>query len=284
MAYGSLGTDTAGSIRIPAATCALLGLKTTHGLISIDGVYPLAPAIDSVGILTRSAADAVQLLHAVADLDLLRPVGKDPLRIKAWIPAADIHIDVATALNGFAREFGVATRLSEWSDHVLLTKLAEMVMHVQASETHHAALLEGSASAAVQAVAGPGLLIPRDWYLAAMACRAARASAFVRNFLGDHDVLMLPALPHPVPDVNTVSAASVNFDVKQLLGLHRYMGFVNYLGCPAMVIPIAKDARGMPISAQFVAKPFHERKLLAFAAMVESVGFGSHGFTKQFYN
>jgi Asp-tRNA(Asn)/Glu-tRNA(Gln) amidotransferase A subunit family amidase len=70
--------------------------------------------------------------------------------------------------------------------------------------------------------------------------------------------------------------------VRQLLGLHRYMGFINYLGLPSVVFPVARDARGLPISVQIVARPFHDLDLLAFAAGVEADRFGGEGFTSHF--
>ncbi len=282
MAYASLGTDTAGSVRIPAATCALLGLKTTHRLIPLEGVYPLAPSLDSVGLLTRSAADAMQVLGAVADVGLLKAATTQPLRTKAWLPEAGLHPDIAAALESFAQECGVTGWIRQWDDQANLTHLAEIVMHVEAAGTHRTALLEGMASPAVEAVALAGLVIPQDWYRAALADRARRTQAFVDAHLHAHDLLLLPALPQPVPDWRSVSAASADFDIKQLLALHRYMGFVNYLGCPSVVIPIARDARGLPISVQIIARPFHEPDLLAFAFEVESRRFGKHGFTEHF--
>jgi Asp-tRNA(Asn)/Glu-tRNA(Gln) amidotransferase A subunit family amidase len=269
LAYGSLGTDTAGSVRIPAATCAVLGLKTTHGLISTQGVLPLAPSLDSVGILGRSAGDAAQLLAAVADPARLRPVTAQPLRIKAWLPDAGLHNAVATALEAFARQCGVRAWISHWPDFQTLTQLSEIVLHAEAADTHRSALLAGRASAAVEAVALAGLVLPPDWSRAALADRARRTQAFVQEHLSAHDLLILPALPDPVPDWTTVSPGHPDFQLRQLLGLHRYMAFVNYLGCPSLVLPIARDARGLPISAQVIARPFHEPALLAWAAAVE---------------
>jgi aspartyl-tRNA(Asn)/glutamyl-tRNA(Gln) amidotransferase subunit A len=282
MAYGSLGTDTAGSVRIPAATCALLGLKTTHGLLPLHGVHPLAPALDSVGILTRSAADAAVLLEATAESELLRPAVSEALRIKAWIPEADLHPSVAAALEEFARDCGAARRIDQWSGHQTLTHLAEIVLHVEAAGNHRNALLEGAASPAVRAVALPGLVIPPDWYRAALADRARRARAFVDEHLREFDIFLIPALPHPAPDWDIVSTTSPDFDARQLLALHRYMSFVNYLGFPSVVFPVARDDRGMPISVQLIGRPFHERNLLAFAHRMESLRFGSNGFTRPF--
>ena len=97
MAYGALGTDTAGSVRIPAATCGLLGLKTTHGLVSSQGVFALAPSLDGVGLLTRSAADAQQMLAALVPPAQRRPVLAQP-RLKAWLPEAGRSATKATCI------------------------------------------------------------------------------------------------------------------------------------------------------------------------------------------
>ena len=269
MVYGSLGTDTAGSVRMPAATCGLLGLKTTHGLISTEGVVPLAPSLDSVGILTRSAGDALQLLEVVAEPGMLRPASTTTLKIAAWLPAESQHPDVAAALEQFARQAGATRETQPWPQLETMGRHAEIILHTEAAATHRQALLDGSASPAVEAVALPGLVIPAKWYDASLADRARHLVQFVQERLGTHDLLLIPALPNPIPDKNTVTPGRPGFDVRQLLALHRFMGFVNYLGCPSMVMPVARDFRGLPISVQVLARPFHERDLLAFAASVE---------------
>ncbi|MDO9279058.1 MAG: amidase [Polaromonas sp.] len=281
IAYGALGTDTAGSVRIPAATCGLLGLKTTHGLISQDGVHPLAPSLDSVGLLARSAADARQLLEALTLAGSARPALTEP-RLKAWIPETGLHDSVAAALTALADDCGVTQHISQLAEHRQLTALSEIVLHHEAATTHQSGLLNNTLSASVQAVALPGLVMPLDWYQAAVRDRGPRARAFFNAHLKDHDILMLPALPQPVPDWSAVTPGSPEFDVKQLLSLHSFMGWVNYLGFPSLVMPIASDARGLPICAQFIARPFEERTLLAFADGLEIKRFGISGITRHF--
>ena len=283
IAYGAMGTDTAGSVRIPAATCGLIGLKTTHRLINQNGVYPLAPSLDGVGLLTRSAADAQQLLNAFMLGGTARPCQQGP-RLKAWIPETGLHDSVAAALIELADAYGITQRSHQLAEHRLLTALSEIVLHHEAAATHQSGLLNNTLSASVQAVALPGLVIPLDWYQAAVRDRSLRARAFFNAHLKDHDILMLPALPQPVPDWSAVTPGSNDFDVRQLLGLHSFMGWVNYLGFPALVMPIASDARGLPISAQFVARPHEERTLLAFAEGLEIKRFGNSGITRHFSN
>ncbi len=283
IAYGAMGTDTAGSVRIPAATCGLIGLKTTHGLINQAGVYPLAPSLDSIGLLARSAADARQLLDALTLGSSERPSVQEP-RLKAWIPETGLHDSVTAALSALADDCTVIQRISQLAEHRVLTALSEILLHHEAATTHQSGLLNKTLSASVEAVALPGLVMPLDWYQAAVRDRSSRARAFFNAHLKDHDILMMPALPQPVPDGSVVTPGSTDFDVKQLLSLHSFMGWVNYLGFPSLVMPIASDARGLPICAQFIARPFEERTLLAFADGLEIKRFGRSGITRHFSN
>lgn len=275
MAYASLGTDTAGSVRIPAATCGLIGLKTTPGVISTEGVYPLAPSLDSVGVLGRTAEDTRQVLEAVAEDGSLKPASTDSGRVKAWIPETALHESVALAMQECVRSMNIVTQTGTCEQHTALTQLSEIVLHTEAACTHRQALLEGRSPAVVEAVALAGLVIPRPWYEAAIACRAQHVRDFVRKHLEGHDILMVPALSTPIPDWNEVMPGNALFNVRQLLGLHRFMGFVNYLGLPALLVPVATDKRGLPISVQLIGRPFHELDLLKYARKIESQHFNA---------
>jgi Asp-tRNA(Asn)/Glu-tRNA(Gln) amidotransferase A subunit family amidase len=282
LVYGSLGTDTAGSVRIPAASCGVLGLKTTHGRVPRDGVFPLAPSLDSVGILTRSAADAVQLLDVVAPMAEFDMAPVRSLRVRAWIPGRGVDPQVAAALEAFLPELDLVQRLDDWADFKDVARRAEIVLHTEAARVHATQLHDGSASPAVRDIALPGLVLPPSWHAAALADRGRHALAFVRGQLADCDLFLLPALAHPVPDWSSVQPGDPSFDARQLAALHRFMGWVNYLGLPSIVVPIAADARGMPICVQAVARPFGERSLLVFADGVQSRRFDGGVFTRQF--
>ena len=266
MVYGSLGTDTAGSVRMPAATCGLVGLKTTHGLLPREGVFPLAPSLDSVGVLARCADDARQILLGASPSERLQPA--TDTRAAMWLPSPGIDDRVGAAMQTLAAAFDWPE--TAFNDHAALTQLAEIVLHYEAAATHRSALLARSLSPLVEAVALPGLVMPADWHSAALADRARQVTNFVQQQLRAVDVLVMPALPAPVPDWQTVTLGHATFDVRQLLALHRFMGFINYLGLPALVVPIARDARGMPISVQLVGRPFHELTLLRLAAQIEA--------------
>jgi Asp-tRNA(Asn)/Glu-tRNA(Gln) amidotransferase A subunit family amidase len=275
MVYGSLGTDTAGSVRIPAATCGVLGLKTTHGLLPLDGVFPLAPGLDSVGVLARTADDLRQILLAASDNIENSGDGLTPAfagRAAVCIPESELDGAVAQALHTFAGVCGLPVR-SAIAQHALLTQLSEIVLHAQAAQTHRTALLDGTASAAVKAIALAGFAMPPEWLQDALAQRASHLRDFVASQFNDCDILVLPALPAPVPDWHEVTPGHAAFNVRKLLGLHRFMGFVNYLGLPSLVVPITRDARGLPISVQLLGRPFHELTLLQFASGLQPLFF-----------
>ncbi len=284
LSFGSLGTDTAGSVRIPAATCAVLGLKTTHGRVPRGGVFPLAPSLDSIGILTRSAADARQLLDVIAPMPEHDATPERPLRLRAWIPGQGLDTQVATALESLLADCDVVQRVDDWPEFKALSRRAETVLHTEAGQIHGAALRAGTVAPAVRDIALPGLVLPPDWSAHALAERGRWVSHFVQTQLADCDLFMLPALSDPVPDWASVTPDHAAYEARHLLGLYRYMGFVNYLGLPAIVVPIAADTRGMPISVQLVARPYQEHALLAFAQALQKHRFDGRSFTCHFHS
>ena len=273
LCYASLGTDTAGSVRMPAATCGIVGLKPGHGSLSLDGVAPLAPSMDTVGILARSADDArlvLEALHTASDEHIRSPHRPASRVMACWNHGSELgQADAATqdVLRHYARTVGAQERpdtlngLAEWH------RLAQVLMHSEAAMVHRSAL-RGTAvglGAHARAVALPGAVMPAWWYTQALAERAAHTQAFVRAMFGDHDILLTPALPCRVPDWTDVDSRSPTFQPRRLLQLFSWMAFVSYLGLPAVVYPVGHDERGMPVSVQAIAPMGREAVLLDFA-------------------
>lgn len=282
LCYGSLGTDTAGSVRMPAATCGLVGLKTTAGLLPDQGVVPLAPSLDTVGVLARCSADTLEIFAATLTDDQARDLRErhaadcqGPLRVAACFTHANADIrsspEVAQALDAFAAEMAAAPRIAIGSQREL-QRLADIVLHAEAATTHHTAL-RGSLPLprAVRHMALNGAALPPEWYAQALQQRSAHQDAFIRHVLGEADILLTPALPAGVPDVRAVTSTSPDFQPRQLLAMFSWMSFVNYLGLPAVVVPIARDSRGHPICVQAIARPAMEGTLLAFVSRIEQL-------------
>jgi aspartyl-tRNA(Asn)/glutamyl-tRNA(Gln) amidotransferase subunit A len=311
LCYGSLGSDTAGSIRIPAATCGVLGLKPTTGLLPSEGTSPLAESLDTVGVMTRSALDAAQIFSALltptqrarlfpepypnsgveanAQHLITRLAASKSLRIATCFahPQPSFTPDEETlallwqlALHYAGPKQPKEINLTSLSE---LIRCAEIMLHVEAAALHQGKLREKThhLSDACRAVTLSGSVIPGVWYHHALKSRKAHMRAFVNAHFRDHDILLTPVLPHGVPDWSLVSTKSAEFKPRALIGLFSWTSFVNYLGLPAIVFPIGSDARGRPVCVQAIARPRAEALLLAFAHRVERDRYGCDGFIPQ---
>ncbi len=260
LSYFSVGTDTAGSVRIPAATCGILGLKTSNGLVSTQGCAPLAPSLDTVGILARHVSDARLALQILAP-QLPPHVPRTQLRHRIWLPETGMDPSVRQVMMDWAqtrqaRQAHLDAVLSSCAVH------AQRVMCHEMAQTHWQALLEQRADPAVQGVAWQGLAMPADWYPTSMDLRGTLLAQFCELAFADADVLIMPSLPMGVPDWEQVHTATARWDPKLLLSLHQHMGFANYLGLPVLNLPVGKDPRGRPVSVQLVGRPQAEHLLL----------------------
>ncbi len=295
LCYASLGTDTGGSVRIPAATCGLVGLKPTYDLISRAGVLPLAPSLDCVGILARSSADAAQVLAALGSRDeRLQQASASPdlieqyllaprrWRINTHLALSGLAPEVAAVLSDFVESMAPAAQLREVALPGLeaMGQYAQTLMHAEASVVHRQLLRDDPASLApmTRAVVMPGVAIPPEWLEQVAARRPGVARAFVQNCLDDAELLLIPALPNPVPDWSAVHTRSPGFDARELLALHRWMSFVNYLGFPAIVFPVGYDKRNRPVCVQAITRPYNESLLLSLAYQIERTRHGTAGF------
>ncbi|UTW06084.1 amidase [Pseudomonas benzenivorans] len=296
LCYASLGTDTAGSVRIPAATCGVLGLKPTRGLIPSSGVFPLAPSLDTVGVIARSAADAAHLLAVTATRGLrgLRDALGSPERLEDALlaspsprlrycfDATPVREDVLGVLHEFIQHlpatWQATPRAAPWLKE--LTGYAETLLHVEAAQVHLPRLKQPPADLGpmVRAIALPGIAMPAVWYAEALASRAQWAKRLVAEYFQAADILLMPALPDGVPNWDEVHTQSPRFNGRALASLYRLMPFVNYLGFPSIVFPVGTDAFGRPVSVQAIGRPFSETSLLAFAYRVERDLFGANGF------
>lgn len=277
----SLGTDTAGSVRIPAATCGLVALKPGHQALGSAGTARLAPSLDTIGILARTASDAAHVWEA-----LRAPAGQPPSadgsaaidaalqaprrwRLAIALDDPALHPDVAQALErfceGLPRSWALTRR--QLPERARWAALAQTVLHAESASTHLARLQDDAQNlpGAAKAILLPGLAVPATWYAQAMAQRHAQRDAFEHQALADVDLLLTPALPVPVPDWSQVTPGDTAYDPDSLHALHRHFSFVNYLGLPAVVVPVAVDRRGRPVCIQAVGRLGDESSLLALA-------------------
>jgi aspartyl-tRNA(Asn)/glutamyl-tRNA(Gln) amidotransferase subunit A len=288
LAPAAIGSDTGGSIRIPAALCGITGLKTTDGLISLYGVLPLSPTCDSIGPLTRNAVDAAMMTMALA--------GPDPRDSRTWkCPIVEHYGDFGDQadLRGLriavlreadfpvAVEAGVLEVFRE-AQHVLRSLGAALfeesfpidwaeliarngqVIGAEAWSTHRARIQDEKLPI------GPGV---RRRILAASQIEAAdyidamhhrrRAMSTWKESMAGLDAMLLPTLPLtacPVDSVDeTVSVISM------------FTRAANHVGACAIALPAGFSSAGMPIGVQLIAKPFDEKTLFRIGFSFQAV-------------
>lgn len=277
MVYGALGTDTAGSVRIPAMTCGVMGLKTTHGLISTQGVAALSPSLDSVGVLARSVQDLTSLFEVLAsDRPAAATVDTSKLRTTSWLTGTTLDDNVRRAIEPALVRYGQAE--ADFSDHEYrATALQQLIMVCETGQIHHDRIACGQACRQVVDLGIIGLATPSHWFSEALRLRSVYARAFIEQAFAQTDVLLLPLQVSSLPRVHEVYLGHSNFEPRKLLDLHRYCGWINYLGLPALALPVGVDADGLPVSIQLVAKPLHEHQLLAFGQKIQHDLLGEDG-------
>jgi aspartyl-tRNA(Asn)/glutamyl-tRNA(Gln) amidotransferase subunit A len=274
LVFGALGSDTGGSVRLPAAACGVTGLKTTWGRVSRHGAMPLSHSLDTVGPLARSAEDCALLFQAIAGHDArdaitsrapVRVALDQPVRVvtsTAWIER-NAHPEVASAVLAAAKLF--EAREVEPPPFDLLSAHCLTIMQAEASAQHAQWMRERSQeySSAVRVRLEAGYAIPAVQYLEALRLRSLWIERFVSTTLADADLYLCPAIAVPIPTREETSARGGPEMPKRLADVTRLTRWVNYLGAPALVLPCGFDSRGLPIGLQLVARPFAESALLA---------------------
>jgi amidase len=253
VAYGS---DTGGSVRIPSACCGTAGLKTTHGRVPLDGVWPLAPSFDTVGPMARDVAGLVlgmQLLEPgfAPAPDVPRTVGRISLPAD---PGIDAAVDRALAAAGLAVE---PVDLPGWSAAgdagaaVLVAEAWRLNAHLTAGS--------GRLSPDVAQDLALGQAVTADQLADARATCAAWRTELV-ELLGRVGLLALPTLVLFPPRIE---------DSDRTLELIRATIPVNAAGLPAVALPVPTEGP-LPASLQLVGPPGGEESLLAAAAAIEA--------------
>ncbi len=285
---GALGTDTAGSVRTPAALCGVVGFKPTYGRISRLGVIPLASSFDTVGTLTNTAWDAAALLSAIAghqpdDLttvasdvpDYLSELG-DPGKVKAGVPKRYFHDSVEPGVEAVFDRFLDRIRGLGWEvkDEEIkgVEKAADCWKTIRYTEStaFHLRWLESSPEAYgedVRLSLERGKRISAVDYVSAQNLRPLLMQDFAASF-EDRDVMVVPCTAVTAPEIGQreVEVSGKTVDVRSAL-IDFTLPF-NVVGFPVISVP-AGLSEGLPVGVQLVSRPFDEAKLLRLAAALE---------------
>ena len=278
----SLGTDTAGSIRIPSSACGIVGLKQTHGRVSKYGVYPLAWSLDHVGPMTKTVKDAAGLLQVIAGYDKNDPtsidvpvddyVGKVTGDVKGLVIGVNEDyffnevddgiekivrgaIDALAAQGAKVKEVKIPTlKYAEWAE--LVTSLSE------ASAIHHSDMLTRPDDFGhdIRMLFELGELPSAVDYLQAQQVRRQLKQDF-QNAFNEVDILMMPTLPVLPNDIGDDWVDLNGKKVDLIDNIIRFTGPGNLTGLPALSVP-GGFSKGLPVGVQFMGPAFGEAAIL----------------------
>jgi aspartyl-tRNA(Asn)/glutamyl-tRNA(Gln) amidotransferase subunit A len=274
LALASIGTDTGGSVRIPAAACGIVGLKPTFGEVSVEGVVPLSRTLDHVGPLTGDVADAALVFRALRGLPQAPPVTARP--------AAGLRLGVLRRYfcdlldDGVRAQFeGALRRLHGAGVHLADVDIphAERIPAVytpivlaEAAEYHAATLAAAPDKYTLpvrQRLEMGRAVVPAD-YAGALEERE-RLRHEVDQALAECDALALPTLPIPAPPIGAVDApvGGTREPIRNLM--LRLTQLFDITGHPAISIPCGRTAEGLPVGFQLAGVRMQTEALLAIA-------------------
>ncbi len=283
LAYMSMGSDTGGSIRIPAALCGTVGLKATYGRVSRYGALVLSWCMDHCGPLTRTVEDAAIVLEAIAGHDRRDPACPDvPVPdyraalaggakgLRVGVPREfffdDLDEEVEAAVNAAIDTLkGLGAQVREVSlPHAHLTNgTADAIIRPEATAYHlpwmRERLADYGPDMAHRLASGAGLMAT-DYILAQRGRRALR-DEFV-TAMSDVDVLVTPTASIPAPPLNAPEVVVRGKKVETRFAMARFTRAFNVTGQPAMALPCGFTREGLPVSLQIVGRAFDEATVL----------------------
>ncbi|MCL6594106.1 MAG: amidase, partial [Alicyclobacillus sp.] len=289
LALAALGTDTGGSIRIPAALCGHVGFKPSFGLVSKAGVFPLAPSLDHVGPMTQTVADAATLMAVLAgpdprDPDAVRqpalhwqrPAPRQPIRV--GIPRTffydKCHSGVLQTVQAALHKLQDNRFVFVEVDVPLIHEVPEAQACIIASEALavHEPLLKRSPErygADVRQRLTAGYEVRGHQYVLATQFRRRFRAALTELFT-DLDALVTPTTPLTATDIGQQKAHIRAHEVYVRAHLTRYTNPWNLSGLPAVSLPCGLAPDGLPVGLQWIGPPFADDTLLAIAQQAEA--------------
>jgi aspartyl-tRNA(Asn)/glutamyl-tRNA(Gln) amidotransferase subunit A len=291
LALGALGSDTGGSIRLPAACCGIVGLKPTYGRVSRAGAMPLSWSLDHLGPMARTVRDTALMLEIIAGRDehdatsSPRPVGalvaaldRPPVGVRVAMPenyyfdgvTPEVRAAVETAARVLAA-LGVRVQPLRLPDPATATDVANILARAESAAIHTRVLRERphELGAAVRSRLEVGLHISAHDYLQAGRLRARLTREFVAEVFAEVDAVLAPAIPEPAPALAVVTAGSADEVVHRMSRFSRLTRPFNVLGLPVITLPCGASADGRPLGLQIVGRPFDESTVLRLAHAYE---------------
>ena len=274
----STGTDTGGSIRVPAACCGIVGFKPSYDVLPREGVVDLAASLDHVGPITASVDDSAAMFAAMLGLEAMpRWLRRDLAGVRAarlgGYFAEPLDAEVAAAVEDVMRALaGGGARCSEASvpGVELAPALLLMTIAPEATAFHADRLRErgGDFGEDVRVRLEMGLFFPSHWYLKAQRLRTVLVAA-IEAALADADVLVCPTMRTPAPKAGASGVTIGGKSYALHTGVTNFTQPFNLAGLPAISLPWTTSKDGVPIAIQLVGRRGDDWRLLAIAQRLE---------------
>ena len=275
MAFGAFGTDTGGSVRLPAAFSGVVGYKPTSGLLSTKGVIPLSPSLDHAGPMARTVADAAALA-SIRPHPTLPPWGGGEVRgLRVGVPrdfwdAGDPQVreHVEAAIRALAGAGAAVEDLSLGFGVVQVMAIGYLITLSEAAAFHLATLRSGRSGYGHEfgLVLRAGLLVPGHSYVHAQNARA-RISRRMTSVFESHDVLAMPtvgAFADPLPAGPRPLTRRISEQPTP-----QYTWLANLYGGPAVSVPCGFTSEGLPVGLQLMGRPGDDATVLRAAHAYE---------------
>lgn len=281
---GAVGTDTGGSIRIPAALCGVVGLKPTYGAVPLDGVVPLAWRLDHAGPLARSVRDAALLFHVMAagpePSPEPRPAASGEVAgMRVGLPRAvfwekldaDIERLCASAVDGL-RDLGVTVRDVEIPYASYAGSAAAVILSAEATAVHerHLRTHPQDYGEDVRTRLLRGLFLSGTDYITAVRAQGFLRAAFLGAF-EQVDVLIMPTTQVPASLIDEEPRSASRTSLAMSVELTRFTNLFNLTGLPGLSVPCGFTRSGLPAGLQIVGRPHDEAGVLRLGAAYEQV-------------
>jgi len=270
-AFAALGSDTGGSVRLPAAFCGIAGVRPTHGRVSVENILPLCPSLDTVGPLTRTVGDAALVLGVIAETGWMRELEKPVAGLRIGRPRQvfyegcdpEIAAAMAASLEVF-RRLGATVVDVDLPDFSKLSALAAALHAAEANPFHdewfRTRPQDYSPQVRERLERGrPTLALD---YVKAMQARAPAIAAFCEAVFSKVDLVHGPVVSFQTPTIAETDIATGEAAAQMLGRFVRLTRPISYLGLPVVCANAGFTKAGMPIGMQLIAPPLDEATAL----------------------
>lgn len=278
-----LGSDTGGSLRLPAACCGIASIKPTWGRVSRAGAMPLSPALDTIGVLARHVEDLALMLGVLAGRDP-RDAGSGDVKVPDYLDHLDdglkgLKVGIDEAVNGQASTevqammetvAGILSGLGlkkvsasfpDWQTLDYMTQLTQQP-DAAAAHDHYLRSRADDYGPQVRARLEIGHFIPAVAHLTALRARGTLLQQTIDQTFADADVMLLPVLADPLPTIADLDVGGGPEAAPRMGRVVKFTRAINYLGLPAITLPVPRGS-GLPNGFQLVGKPYSEALLFA---------------------